>query len=46
VRLLIATTNPDKLREIGGLLSTTDVELLSLAGLPPVEEPCRNRRHL
>lgn len=38
-RLLVATTNPDKLREISGVLATSGVELLSLADLPPVQEP-------
>jgi XTP/dITP diphosphohydrolase len=38
-RILIATTNPDKLREIRGLLAGVPVELLSLADLPAVEEP-------
>jgi len=39
VRLLIATTNRDKLREIHTVLSGTSVELLTLADLPPVDEP-------
>jgi XTP/dITP diphosphohydrolase len=39
VRLLIATTNRDKLREIHTVLRGTPVELLTLADLPPVEEP-------
>jgi XTP/dITP diphosphohydrolase len=38
-RLLIATTNPDKLREIHTVLAGTPVEILTLADLPPVEEP-------
>ena len=38
-RLLIATTNRDKLREIRALLDGTAVELLSLADLPRIEEP-------
>ena len=38
-RLLVATTNPGKLREIRGLLADAPVSLLSLADLPPVEEP-------
>jgi XTP/dITP diphosphohydrolase len=37
--LLIATTNPNKLREIGQLLNDVPVTLHSLAELPPVEEP-------
>ena len=39
MRVLIATTNPHKLREIRGLLAGVDVELSSLADLPPVAEP-------
>jgi len=39
VRLLIATTNRDKLREIHTVLRDTPVELLTLADLPHVEEP-------
>ena len=38
-RLLIATTNRDKLREIRAVLADAQVELLTLADLPPVEEP-------
>ena len=38
-RLLIATTNPNKLREIRGLLADVQVELMGLGDLPPVEEP-------
>ena len=38
-RLLIATTNPGKLREIAGVLSGMPLDLLSLADLPPVVEP-------
>jgi XTP/dITP diphosphohydrolase len=39
MRLLVATTNPNKLREIGPLLDGADVELLTLADVPPVPEP-------
>lgn len=39
VRLLIATTNPDKLREIRGVLTGIDAALFSLADLPPIGEP-------
>ena len=39
MRLLIATTNPDKLREIRQLLAGAPVELMSLRDLPPVLEP-------
>ena len=38
-RLLIATTNPDKLREIRGVLAGVPVDLLSLADVPPLPEP-------
>jgi len=38
-RLLIATTNPNKLREIREVLADTRVELVSLSDLPPVAEP-------
>jgi XTP/dITP diphosphohydrolase len=37
VRLLVATTNPHKLREIRHLLNDTD--LIGLRDLPPVDEP-------
>jgi XTP/dITP diphosphohydrolase len=39
MRLLLATTNPDKLREIRGLLGHLPVELLSLRDFEPVPEP-------
>ena len=39
MRLLIATTNRDKLREIHTVLRGTPVELTTLADLAPVEEP-------
>jgi XTP/dITP diphosphohydrolase len=38
-RILIATTNRDKLREIHTVLAGAPVEILTLAELPPVEEP-------
>jgi XTP/dITP diphosphohydrolase len=38
-RLLIATTNPNKLREIRPLLSDVPVELVTLADLPAIPEP-------
>ena len=38
-RLLIATTNPGKFREIGILLHGLPLVLLSLADLPPIAEP-------
>ena len=37
--LLVATTNPGKLREIRALMSDTPVRLVSLADVPPIEEP-------
>jgi XTP/dITP diphosphohydrolase len=37
--LLVATTNPDKVREIRGILAGLDVTLLTLAGLPAVAPP-------
>ena len=39
VRLLVATTNPDKLREIRGILSRLPVEIMTLRDLAPVSEP-------
>ena len=38
-RLLLATTNPDKVREIRALLSGAAVEIVGLDQLPPVEPP-------
>ena len=38
-KLLIATTNPNKLREIRPLLAALAIELLTLANFPPVPEP-------
>ena len=37
--LLVATTNPGKLREIRQLLSVFPIRVLSLAELSPIEEP-------
>ena len=37
--LLVATTNPGKLREILPLLAGTRARLLTLADLPPIAEP-------
>ena len=37
--LLVATTNPGKLREIRQLMAGVPIRLLSLADLPPIEEP-------
>ena len=39
MRLLIATTNTDKLREIGALLAGAPVTLLTLSAFPPTPEP-------
>ena len=39
MRLLLATTNPNKVREIRPVLADADVELLTLADVPPVSEP-------
>lgn len=39
MRLLIATTNRDKLREIHRVLAGVPVELITLADLPPMGEP-------
>jgi XTP/dITP diphosphohydrolase len=38
-RLLVATTNPDKLREIRAILSDLPVETLTLHEMPPIPEP-------
>ena len=38
-RLLIATTNRDKLREIHAVLDGASLELITLADLPPIVEP-------
>jgi XTP/dITP diphosphohydrolase len=37
--LLIATTNAGKVREIRRILAGTSVDLLTLAGIPPIPEP-------
>lgn len=42
VRFLIATTNPNKVREIRPLLAGLDVELITLADLDPIPEPDEN----
>jgi XTP/dITP diphosphohydrolase len=39
VKLLIATTNPGKVREIRGILAGAPVDLIGLDELPPVAEP-------
>jgi XTP/dITP diphosphohydrolase len=38
-RLLVATTNAGKLREIRSLLARVPVDLVTLRDLPPIEEP-------
>jgi XTP/dITP diphosphohydrolase len=38
-RLLVATTNPNKLREIRAILGHLPVEILTLEDVPPVVEP-------
>jgi XTP/dITP diphosphohydrolase len=38
-QLLLATTNPGKVREIRGILRGAPVEIISLDSLPPIEEP-------
>ncbi len=38
-RLLVATTNPGKLREIRGILADVPVELVSLEQFPDVPAP-------
>jgi XTP/dITP diphosphohydrolase len=43
-RLLIATTNAGKLREIRELLAASPIELRSLADLPPIPEPEETER--
>jgi XTP/dITP diphosphohydrolase len=40
--LLIATTNPNKVREIRPLLAGLPIRLITLADLPPVPEPEEN----
>jgi XTP/dITP diphosphohydrolase len=39
MRLLVATTNPNKLREIRPLLAHLPFDLVTLAALPPIPEP-------
>src|SRR5688572_25513841 len=39
MRLLVATTNPGKVREIRELLAGAPVTLLGLGDLPPIDEP-------
>ena len=39
MKLLVATTNPGKSREIAGILESLPVDLVSLADFPGIEEP-------
>jgi XTP/dITP diphosphohydrolase len=39
LRLLLATTNRDKVREIRSLLADSPVELIALGDMPPIAEP-------
>jgi XTP/dITP diphosphohydrolase len=39
MRLLVATTNPGKIREIRGILAGAPVDLVTLAELAPIAEP-------
>ena len=41
-RFLVATTNPNKVREIRPLLADLPIELITLADVPPVAEPEEN----
>jgi XTP/dITP diphosphohydrolase len=41
-RVLIATTNPGKIREIRGVLAAAPVDLVTLADLPAIPEPDEN----
>jgi XTP/dITP diphosphohydrolase len=38
-KFLLATTNPDKVREIRALMSGADVEIVGLDSLPPIDAP-------
>ena len=39
MRLLVATTNPGKTREIKGIMAGVPVDIVTLAELPPIAEP-------
>ena len=41
-RILLATTNPGKIREIRGILADAPVDLVTLADLPAIPEPDEN----
>ena len=42
MKLLVASTNPNKIREIGAVLNATPIQMITLADLPPVQEPEEN----
>jgi XTP/dITP diphosphohydrolase len=44
MHLLVATTNPNKLREIRGILAGFDIELVGLEAFPAVAEPAETGR--
>ena len=44
MHLLVATTNPNKLREISGILAGLDVDLIGLGAFPAVAEPAETGR--
>jgi XTP/dITP diphosphohydrolase len=44
MKLLIATTNPGKIREIRLLLAGLPLDLVALPDLPPIEEPVEDGR--
>jgi XTP/dITP diphosphohydrolase len=44
MRLLVATTNANKLREIRGILADFDVDLIGLEAFPAVAEPAETER--
>ena len=43
MKLLLATTNPNKVREIRPLLAGLRFEIVTLADLPPIPEPEETR---
>ena len=43
-KILIATTNPGKIREIRGILADAPVELVTLADLPAIPSPRKTAR--
>ena len=42
MKLLVATTNPGKVREIAGILDGLDVQLITLDAFPGIAEPEEN----